>query len=102
MSVDVYRWRLLWKEVFTCGEEARELPMPGTASPSLAAPLSTESNLSALTPSGQLPTIPLPHLFFPLLWLPGLGMLGTSAPPCCACTPAITSRLHPPSLIAPS
>ena len=84
MSVDVYRWRLLWREVFTCGEEARELPMRGTgvgtASPPLAAPLSTESNLSALTPSGQLPTIPLPHLFFPLLWLPGLGMLGTSAP----------------------
>lgn len=44
------------KEVIICGEEARELPVlgsgVGTASPPLGAPLSTESNLSALTPSG--------------------------------------------------
>ena len=44
------------KEVVICGEEARELPVlgsgVGTASPPLGAPFSTESNLSALTPSG--------------------------------------------------
>lgn len=88
------------KEVITCGEEARELPMlgsgVGTASSPLGTPLSTESNLSALTPSGQLPTILLPHLFFPLLWLPGLGMLGTwlySAMPAHQPSPTVSTHL---------